>query len=499
MAGAGAGARTDGVGAGGGIGGAGDGAGGVSGAGAGAGGGTSGAGAGTAGAFAGDGVGVTFAGAGAGGFWGGGVAGAGGKAGGGVAGANTGGCVGETVCGGGAIGLATGATFGDGGDIGVFAGMGDTAGDVTGGGVVVVGGGETVVVGGGTVGNVEGDAAGVWPLTMARQPKMKTQRTEAILLLNVVMIELSTVQWYWVLLEASLKFLSRSLAKVSKTPSPRQNIIGSAVKGCAWIVLTMMRRDCFERRVLVALMIQRYSNLLSFWKEGTRDAKLEKQVSMTSEDEFLNSSSGKSDAHLRLQSPISTTATGNGNISGDRIYAPFSVYKGKAALSIEPVLPTFTKMDSGSLRVGRSGSMMMSFMPSIGERKYDYEKKQLFALSPTEVGSLISLGPKDSSEFFHDPSMKSSNAGQVRKSLSIKPHADGSGYFISLSVVNNVLRTNERVTVPITTAEFAVLKTACSFALPHIMGWDRLTSAQQLKDAGNPLKPKLQPELEWDK
>lgn len=26
-----------------------------------------------------------------------------------------------------------------------------------------------------------------------------------------------------------------------------------------------------------------------------------------------------------------------------------------------------------------------------------------------------------------------SNAGQVRKSLSIKPHADGSGYFVSLS------------------------------------------------------------------
>ncbi|CAN0870415.1 Single-stranded DNA-binding protein WHY2, mitochondrial [Linum grandiflorum] len=247
-----------------------------------------------------------------------------------------------------------------------------------------------------------------------------------------------------------------------------------------------------------------------------------------------NSQSGKlgvgTDALPPLQSSISTTAAGNGNtrlaafeffqlekvgyllshtssfvllsadrFAGDRIYAPFSVFKGKAALSVEPVLPTFTKLDSGSLKVGRTGTMMMTFMPSIGERKYDYEKKQMFALSPTEVGSLLSLGPKDSSEFFHDPSMKSSNAGQVRKSLSIKPHADGSGYFISLSVVNNVLKTNDRVTVPITTAEFAVLKTACSFALPHIMGWDRLTSAQQPKDAGNPSKPKLHPELEWDK
>ena len=29
----------------------------------------------------------------------------------------------------------------------------------------------------------------------------------------------------------------------------------------------------------------------------------------------------------------------------DRIFAPYSVYKGKAALSVTPVLPTFTKLD----------------------------------------------------------------------------------------------------------------------------------------------------------
>ncbi|CAL1408384.1 unnamed protein product [Linum trigynum] len=213
----------------------------------------------------------------------------------------------------------------------------------------------------------------------------------------------------------------------------------------------------------------------------------------------LGKSAIAGDALLRHQSPISTAAAGNAdNFAGDRIYAPFSVYKGKAALSVEPVLPTFTKFGAGALKVGRSGTMMMTFVPAIGERKYNYEKKQKFALSATEVGSLISMGPKDSSDFFHDPSLKSSNAGQVRKSLSIKPHADGSGYFISLTVVNNILQTNDRVTVPVTTAEFAVLKTACSFALPHIIGWDRLTS-RQAKGVENPAKLKLQPELEWDK
>ncbi|KAJ6348194.1 hypothetical protein OIU76_004632 [Salix suchowensis] len=133
---------------------------------------------------------------------------------------------------------------------------------------------------------------------------------------------------------------------------------------------------------------------------------------------------------LTFQAGIST---GGKSSIQDRVFAPYSVFKGKAALSVEPVLPTFSKFGSGNLRVDRRGSMMLTFLPAIGERKYDHEKRQKFALSATEVGSLLSMGPKDSCEFFHDPSMLSSNAGQVRKNLSIKPHADGSGYFISLS------------------------------------------------------------------
>ncbi|XP_059450724.1 single-stranded DNA-binding protein WHY2, mitochondrial [Corylus avellana] len=198
-----------------------------------------------------------------------------------------------------------------------------------------------------------------------------------------------------------------------------------------------------------------------------------------------------------------STARENFASKGDvsnQIFASYDVYKGKASLSVRPVLPTFTKSDSGSLRVRRRGVMMLSFLPAVGERKYDYEKKQFFALSATEVGSLISLGPKDSCEFFHDPSMLTSNSGQVRKTLSIKAHADGTGYLISLNVVNNILKTKEYFTVPVTTAEAAVIKTACSFALPHILGWDRLTNQLPRHIEGHPSKvdPKNM-DLEWDK
>ncbi|GAV72013.1 Whirly domain-containing protein [Cephalotus follicularis] len=197
---------------------------------------------------------------------------------------------------------------------------------------------------------------------------------------------------------------------------------------------------------------------------------------------------------------FSLNVASKGN-SAARVYAPYTVYKGKAALSVAPILPSFTKLDSGTFRVERQGVMLLTIWPSIGERKYDWERRQRFALSATEVGSLISMGPTTSSEFFHDPSMLSSNAGQVRKSLKIKAFSDGTGYFISLGVANNILKSNEQFVVPITTAEFTVMKTACSFVLPHLMGWDRVTNQSEPVDIVGKLSKENSQLLdsEWDK
>ncbi|KAE9616080.1 hypothetical protein Lal_00017297 [Lupinus albus] len=204
-----------------------------------------------------------------------------------------------------------------------------------------------------------------------------------------------------------------------------------------------------------------------------------------------------------LKHHYSTSSPAKGYNNSGRILAPYSVYKGKAAFSLTPALPTFTKLHSGSLVVDRRGSIMVTFMHAIGERKYNWENRQIFALSATEIGSLITMGPQDSCEFFHDPSMKSSNAGQVRKSLSIKPHANSNGYFMNLTVVNNQLNTKEFFSVPVTAAEFAVMKTACSFALPHIMGWDKMTHQQSTGGGTVGLQPKVVErqdfESEWDK
>ncbi|XP_043698104.1 single-stranded DNA-binding protein WHY2, mitochondrial [Telopea speciosissima] len=218
--------------------------------------------------------------------------------------------------------------------------------------------------------------------------------------------------------------------------------------------------------------------------------------------------------NLPFRAGIVNSSQELGNYSG-KIFADYTVFKGKAAFSISPALPTYKKMDSGGSRIDRMGSMMMTFWPAIGQRKYDWQKKQVFALSPTEVGSVISLRPNDSCEFFHDPSIKTSLAGQVRKSLSVTPLADGGGYFFTLTVVNSNLKTTDRLSVPVTSAEFAVIHNTFNFILPHLMGWNQYssepTSSQKISGYNSqpssgytrhlPRRPEetLNLDSEWDK
>uniref|UniRef100_A0A0E0NA49 Uncharacterized protein n=1 Tax=Oryza rufipogon TaxID=4529 RepID=A0A0E0NA49_ORYRU len=202
---------------------------------------------------------------------------------------------------------------------------------------------------------------------------------------------------------------------------------------------------------------------------------------------------------LTFQHALSTFAADE-NTSG-RKFASYTVFKGKAALSMQPILPSFSKLESGGSRVNKNGSVMLTFFPAVGQRKYDYSKKQLFALSPTEVGSLISLGPAESCEFFHDPSMKSSHEGQVKKSLSVTPLGNDSGYFLNITVLNNLQKTTERLSLPISKAEFTVMRTALSFALPHILGWDQaLTNHQPSPSpASKPRVERPHPDSEWER
>ncbi|KAG0448797.1 hypothetical protein HPP92_027658 [Vanilla planifolia] len=81
--------------------------------------------------------------------------------------------------------------------------------------------------------------------------------------------------------------------------------------------------------------------------------------------------------NLLSQSGISTSSLEN---ASGKAYATFAIFKGKAALMISPLPAQFTKMDSGSVRVHRKGVVMLKFIPAIGQRKYDSEKKQFISI-----------------------------------------------------------------------------------------------------------------------
>ncbi|XP_074573983.1 single-stranded DNA-binding protein WHY2, mitochondrial-like [Curcuma longa] len=177
-------------------------------------------------------------------------------------------------------------------------------------------------------------------------------------------------------------------------------------------------------------------------------------------------------------------ATDAGSTSFRR-YAKYTVFKGKAALSLEPVLPTIREVDSQRSRVFKRGCVMLKFCPAIALQKYDWERRQVFALSPTEAGNLIALGPDETCEFLHDPSMKSSLEGQVKKSLRVSPSPNDKGYFLNLTVANKIQNTNERFSISVTKAEFAVIRNILTYVLPHILGWSQAWRPQVPLAASN--------------
>ncbi|XP_073110924.1 single-stranded DNA-binding protein WHY1, chloroplastic isoform X6 [Elaeis guineensis] len=118
-----------------------------------------------------------------------------------------------------------------------------------------------------------------------------------------------------------------------------------------------------------------------------------------------------------------------GPVQSSRVFVGYSIYKGKAALTVEPKAPEFTPLD-------------------------------VFSLSVPEIGTLLALGGKDSCEFFHDPFKGRSEEGKIRKVFKAEPLPDGSGHFFNLSVQNRLLNVDESIYIPITKAEFAILNSA---------------------------------------
>ncbi|XP_051145903.1 single-stranded DNA-binding protein WHY1, chloroplastic-like [Andrographis paniculata] len=168
-----------------------------------------------------------------------------------------------------------------------------------------------------------------------------------------------------------------------------------------------------------------------------------------------------------------------------RLYVGYSVYKGKAALTVEPRPPEFYPLDSGAFKLSKEGCVLLQFAPASGIRQYDWDRKQVFSLSVSEIGNIISLGARDSCEFYHDPYMGRSDEGKVKKVLKVEPLPDGSGHFFNLSVQNKLTKSDESIYIPITKAEFAVLVSAFNFIIPYLLGWYAFANSLKPEDSAN--------------
>ncbi|KAL9421289.1 hypothetical protein AB3S75_038787 [Citrus x aurantiifolia] len=184
-----------------------------------------------------------------------------------------------------------------------------------------------------------------------------------------------------------------------------------------------------------------------------------------------------------------------------RVYVGHSIYKGKAALTVEPRGPEFVSLDSGAVKLSREGFVMLQFAPAAGVRQYDWSRKQVFSLSVTEIGSLVALGARESCEFFHDPFKGKSEEGKVRKVLKVEPLPDGSGHFFNLSVQNKLINLDESIYIPVTRAEYTVLVSAFNFILPYLLGWHAYASTIRADDTArtNNANPRYGGDYEWNR
>lgn len=170
-----------------------------------------------------------------------------------------------------------------------------------------------------------------------------------------------------------------------------------------------------------------------------------------------------------------------------RVFTEYAVYKGKGALCLKTIRPEWQETLGGDISLLRAGTMFMEFAAAdqssaqngFGERRYDWAKKQTFALSPTEMGGFI---VSDQFALMHDPNKgRQGLEGTVMKTLRVQPMADGSGVMLNLTVKDQQLPGGQFfITIPLTGGEYAVIKSVANFIIPRALGFDQVFAAESV-------------------
>ena len=156
-----------------------------------------------------------------------------------------------------------------------------------------------------------------------------------------------------------------------------------------------------------------------------------------------------------------------------RRYASYAVYKGKGAMNVKIIAPTWANLpNSNSLIVSKEGGLLIEMAPSTANAKeYDWTKKITFLLDATECGQLV-YGVESGAEFVHDPGALTPQAGKVTKRMKWNPAPDNKAVFVSLSISDAIKGDKSTVSIPVTWGEYMVIDSIMRYSIPKFLGMD---------------------------
>lgn len=183
--------------------------------------------------------------------------------------------------------------------------------------------------------------------------------------------------------------------------------------------------------------------------------------------------SPRSQFRPQASAEVNQAGSGQGSLeSGTRFYVLYSVYKKNAAVQFSFIPPQLERVGVNGVKVAREGVMLLQFANG-QDRVFDWEKKLTVSLSVTELSRLLE-DPTSGHEFFHDPGMASDTKGQVQKRLILMPMPNKNGVFFNLSVKEPSRNTESKVSVPVDSAEYGVVKRIAAYAIPRLLGFQYL-------------------------
>mmetsp|Transcript_16164 Transcript_16164/g.35006 ORF Transcript_16164/g.35006 Transcript_16164/m.35006 type:complete len:247 (-) Transcript_16164:850-1590(-) len=176
-------------------------------------------------------------------------------------------------------------------------------------------------------------------------------------------------------------------------------------------------------------------------------------------------------------------------LPGPSYYADYGIYKGKGCMRVKLIPPTWQQSakSAAALSVAKEGALLLEFASvkqgadqpaAYGARQYNWDNgKVVIALKVTEIGSILAGDQKV--EIYHDPKKGGSGAGTISKRLSLLTNADGSKLITVTQSDKSGAKTS--ISVPVSTAEFEVLRTLGQFAIPKLLGFSDQIDHSPLK------------------